>query len=106
MSDPSVFSALADPTRRSVYERLSAKGPASASHIATELPISRQAIAKHLTLLQEAGLVDRTTEGREVLYSARLEPLNDVEGWIRDVGAAWDARFEQLGERFREDTGG
>jgi DNA-binding transcriptional ArsR family regulator len=97
MSDPQpVLSALADPTRRAVYERLTSQGPASATRLAEELPVSRQAIAKHLNLLGSAGLVDRTEDGREVVYSARTEPLGDIAVWLAERGSEWDRRLERL----------
>jgi DNA-binding transcriptional ArsR family regulator len=97
MSDPQpVLAALADPTRRAVFERLNSKGPASASQLATELPVSRQAIAKHLTQLDSVGLVDRAQHGREVVFSARVSPLEEVAEWLETVGNEWDRRLERL----------
>lgn len=97
MTDPQpLFTALADPTRRAVFERLSAEGPASASKLAAELPVSRQAIAKHLALLDEAGLVERKTAGREIQYHARPDALTEVTGWVERMGARWDERLEAL----------
>lgn len=97
MTDPQPpFAALADPTRRALFERLTSTGPASASRLASELPISRQAIAKHLATLDEAGLVERTTVGREVQYSARPGALSDVTTWVERVGADWDTRLQRL----------
>jgi DNA-binding transcriptional ArsR family regulator len=101
VTDPQpLFSALSDPTRRTVFERLTSKGPASASSLASEMPVSRQAIAKHLRLLDEAGLVEKTRFGREVRYTARVQPLKDVTSWLEDVGAAWDDRLRRLRESF------
>lgn len=101
MSGPQpLFAALADPTRRAVFERLSSEGPASASKLAAELPVSRQAIAKHLTTLDEAGLVERESVGREVRYSARLQPLSDVTAWLEQVGSDWDERLHRLRSSF------
>jgi DNA-binding transcriptional ArsR family regulator len=101
MSDPQpALAALADPTRRAVFERLNSKGPASASKLASELPVSRQAIAKHLNLLDSAGLVDRREQGRQVLYSARVTPLLDVATWLETVGNDWDERLERLKRSF------
>src|SRR5690606_262526 len=91
-----LFAALSDPTRRAVFERLTSKGPASATALAAELPISRQAVAKHLAALDEAGLVERHTVGREVRYSAVVDPLADVTAWVSHVGAEWDKRLERL----------
>lgn len=97
MTDPHpLFAALADPTRRAVFERLTEGGPASASKLAAEIPVSRQAIAKHLSTLDDAGLVERTTVGREVRYSARPAALSDVTSWVDRVGAAWDTRLARL----------
>ncbi|HJR93067.1 MAG TPA: metalloregulator ArsR/SmtB family transcription factor [Acidimicrobiia bacterium] len=97
MSDPQpLFAALSDPTRRAVFERLTSQGPASATQLAAELPVSRQAVSKHLVALDEAGLVERTLVGREVRYSAVLEPLTDVTTWVSKVGDEWDARLQRL----------
>jgi DNA-binding transcriptional ArsR family regulator len=101
MSDPQpVLAALADPTRRAVFERLNSKGPASASQLASELPVTRQAIAKHLTHLDSVGLVDRSQQGRQVVYSARVAPLDQVASWLETVGTDWDARLERLKDSF------
>jgi DNA-binding transcriptional ArsR family regulator len=101
VSDPQpVLAALADPTRRAVFERLNDRGPASASQLAAELPVSRQAISKHLNQLDSVGLVDRTTQGREVMYSARVAPLDDVASWLEGVGSEWDARLSRLRDSF------
>jgi DNA-binding transcriptional ArsR family regulator len=97
MTDPQpLLTALADPTRRAVFERLNSEGPASASRLATEMPISRQAIAKHLSLLDEVGLVHRSEQGRQVVYSARVAPLGEVAAWLETVGSEWDERLEKL----------
>jgi DNA-binding transcriptional ArsR family regulator len=101
MSDPQpLLAALADPSRRAVFERLNTRGPASASQLATELPISRQAIAKHLSHLDSVGLVDRAEQGRQVVYTARVSPLRDVADWLETVGDAWDDRLARLKDSF------
>lgn len=101
MSDPQpLLAALADPTRRAVFERLNSKGPASASQLASELPVTRQAIAKHLGHLDSVGLVDRSHEGRQVVYSARVAPLEEVADWLETVGSEWDRRLDRLRESF------
>lgn len=101
MNDPqALLAALADPTRRAVFERLNARGPASASKLASELPVSRQAISKHLGLLDSVGLVDRRADGRQVVYSARVAPLGDVATWLETVGSDWDDRLERLKKSF------
>jgi DNA-binding transcriptional ArsR family regulator len=93
-----VFAALGDPTRREVLRRI-ATGSATATQLAKELPISRQAVSKHLAALNEAGLVERTVSGREVHYSLRSEPFEDVVGWVTEVGGAWDKRLATLKKR-------
>jgi DNA-binding transcriptional ArsR family regulator len=101
MSDPQpVLAALADPTRRAVFERLNSKGPASASQLAMELPVTRQAIAKHLSHLDSVGLVDRSLEGRQVVYAARVAPLGEVASWLETVGGEWDRRLDKLRRTF------
>lgn len=89
------FTALADPTRRRLIETL-ASGPASASRLAADLPISRQAVAKHLGLLQAAEIVDANRAGRELLYELRRQPLTEVAAWTERVGDAWDRRLSRL----------
>jgi ArsR family transcriptional regulator, cadmium/lead-responsive transcriptional repressor len=97
VTDPQpVFAALADPTRRAVFERLSARGPASASALARELPVSRQAIAKHLAVLDDAGLVERRSAGRAVEYRASPDALGEVASWMARVGTEWDDRLRNL----------
>jgi DNA-binding transcriptional ArsR family regulator len=107
MTDPQpVLAALADPTRRAVFERLTSDGPATATTLAAEMPVSRQAIAKHLTALGSAGLVDRVESGREVVYSARTEPLAELTTWVETVGDEWDRRLRGLRQSFSEDSPG
>lgn len=101
MTDPQpVLAALADPTRRALFERLNSDGPASASQLATELPVTRQAISKHLNQLSSAGLVARASQGREVLYSAQVAPLAEVADWLETVGGEWEARLQRLSQSF------
>lgn len=101
MTDPQpLLNALSDPTRRAVFERLNERGPASASQLASEMPVSRQAISKHLGLLGSVGLVERSEQGREVVYSARVAPLADVATWLEQVGSSWDTRLERLKRSF------
>jgi DNA-binding transcriptional ArsR family regulator len=91
-----VFAALGDPVRRRVLERLSRGGTVTASGIAAKLPISRQAVAKHLAALRDADLVTSDRVGRETRYALRLEPLDDAARWIQTVSAGWDDRLEAL----------
>ena len=98
MHDPVdlVFSALADPSRRYVVATLAARGTATPTELAAELPVSRQAVTKHLAALREAGLVEATRAGRETRYGLTPAPLASAAGWIEDVGAAWDDRLQAL----------
>ena len=98
-----VFAALADPTRRAVIGRL-AQEPLSASALAGELPVSRQAVAKHLAALDRAGLVRSHREGREQLYRLDPAPLGDAMAWIASVGGQWDDRLRRLERRARNKT--
>jgi DNA-binding transcriptional ArsR family regulator len=91
-----VFAALADPTRRGLVSRLVREGPHTATDLARDLPITRQAVVHHLQSLGEAGLVDARRDGREVRYRATPEPLAQAVGWMLDSGARWDQRLERL----------
>jgi DNA-binding transcriptional ArsR family regulator len=91
-----VFDALADPTRRRVVETLARGGTVTASGLATQLPITRQAVAKHLSALQGAELVTSMRIGRETHYKLRPQPLDEAAHWIQMVSAEWDDRLEAL----------
>jgi DNA-binding transcriptional ArsR family regulator len=96
-----LFAALADPTRRQVIRSLSGAEPVTASGLAAELPITRQAIAKHLGALERAGLVEPHREGRETRYRLTPEPLDGAIAWMEEVGARWDRSLAKLSERAR-----
>jgi DNA-binding transcriptional ArsR family regulator len=92
-----VFSALADPTRRTILGALAADGPATATDLADRLPITRQAIAKHLGLLAEAGLVSAEPgERRRVRYRLRSAPMQVAQQFLAAMARDWDARFDAL----------
>jgi DNA-binding transcriptional ArsR family regulator len=91
-----VFTALGDPTRRGLVARLVRDGPNTATEMARDLPMTRQAVVHHLQALAEAGLVATTRDGREVLYRATTEPLADAVAWMLDAGVRWDRRLERL----------
>src|SRR4051794_7532687 len=93
--DP-VFEALADPTRRAMIEALSDDGPTTLSDLTRRFPVTRQAVAKHLSVLQGAGLVDSSGPVRGRMYSFTPQPLTDAMTWIVDVGAGWDERLARL----------
>lgn len=64
------------------------------------MPVTRQAISKHLNLLDSVGLVDRTDRGREVVYTAQVAPLADMATWLQEVGTTWDDRLDRLKRSF------
>ena len=91
-----VFDALADPTRRRVVETLARGGTVTASGLAAQLPITRQAVSKHLSALHGAELVTTSRVGRETHYKLRPQPLDEAAHWIQMVSAEWDDRLEAL----------
>ena len=91
-----VFGALADPTRRQVIATLASGGTVTASGLAEQLPITRQAVAKHLSALHGADLVTSNRVGRETQYALRPQPLDSAVEWIQMVGAEWDGRLDAL----------
>jgi len=97
-----VFAALADPTRRHVVELLGERTTVTASALASELPMSRQAIAKHLAALADAGLVQATREGRETRYRLTPAPMEDAVAWMATAGARWDERLDRLRARLSD----
>jgi DNA-binding transcriptional ArsR family regulator len=95
-----VFGALADPTRRRLLATIADRPAATATELASELPISRQAVLKHLSALADAGLLDRERSGREVHYHVTPAPLSDAVSWIAQVGGQWDDRLTALKRGF------
>lgn len=91
-----VFAALSDPSRRDVMSFISELGEASASELAEQMPISRQAIVKHLASLADAGLVSAERQGRQVRYRLTPGPLNEATRWMAEIGAEWDDRLQAL----------
>jgi DNA-binding transcriptional ArsR family regulator len=90
-----LFAALADDTRWHILTRL-AERPASASALARELPVSRQAIGKHLDVLKTAGLVESTMEGRELVYRALGGQLSQAAAELERLGRVWDQRLDRI----------
>jgi DNA-binding transcriptional ArsR family regulator len=105
-AEDSVFHALADPTRRAMIRALSDSGPATLAELSSRMPMSRQAVAKHLTLLRDAGLVAGQGEVRGRRYELRPGALSDAMGWMVDVGAGWDARLRRLKREVEAGRGG
>lgn len=97
MSDPDeVFGALADATRRQVLRHLAERGPQTPTELADHLPVTRQAVSKHLDVLGRAGLVTSARTGRETRFTFQPDPLTDAAEWMADVGGTWDRRLEAL----------
>jgi DNA-binding transcriptional ArsR family regulator len=94
-----VFAALADPTRRHMIEALLREQTTSVPALTASLPISRQAVAKHLSALGDAGLVERApAPGREVHYRLSAGALDEANAWMRRAESAWDGRLARLKE--------
>jgi DNA-binding transcriptional ArsR family regulator len=94
-----VFAALADPTRRRMLDELLRNGITSVPTLTASLPITRQAVAKHLSALGDAGLVERApASGREVRYRLRAGALSEATAWMRKAESAWDDRLARLKE--------
>jgi DNA-binding transcriptional ArsR family regulator len=94
-----VFEALADPTRRDVLDRVVERGSVTATELAEDLPVTRQAIAKHLAVLRAAGLVTSRRSGRETRFTGDPAPLNAATRWLAETGAAWEERLTRLQRR-------
>jgi DNA-binding transcriptional ArsR family regulator len=97
-----VFAALADPTRRSILLAVAERGPVTATALSDGLPISRQAVAKHLGLLRDAGLVVADRAGRETQFVAVGAPLEDLAAWAEQTGRRWDDRLARLRDRVHD----
>jgi DNA-binding transcriptional ArsR family regulator len=92
------FAALADPTRRAILTRL-AEGDATVNELAEPLPISVQAVSKHLRVLERAGLITRTRTAQLRPSQIRAAPLKDAADWLRSYQRFWEAGFDRLEER-------
>ena len=88
-----LWSAIADPSRRRVLDLLVSNGEVSASWLAGHVPFSRQAVSKHLAVLEQAGLVSRRKQGREVLYQVEAGRLDQATRAMADLAAHWDRRL-------------
>jgi DNA-binding transcriptional ArsR family regulator len=92
----SVLVALADPTRRHLLDLLAAQGEKTATSLAERLPVSRQAVAKHLTVLAAAGLVSGHRVGREVRYAVRPAAVDAAARWMAALAVDWDRRLTTI----------
>jgi ArsR family transcriptional regulator, cadmium/lead-responsive transcriptional repressor len=94
--DDDLWEAMADPTRRKLLDLLVARGQATATTLTAEMPFSRQAISKHLLLLQRVGLIDGHREGREVRYQVREKRLAEATDALAEVANRWDRRLRAI----------
>ena len=92
-ADDELWSAIGDPSRRKVLDLLVGNGEASASWLAGRVPFSRQAVSKHLAVLEQAGLISRRKEGREVLFTVEAGRLDQATRAMAEVAAQWDRRL-------------
>ncbi|MER7752135.1 metalloregulator ArsR/SmtB family transcription factor [Kitasatospora sp. NPDC097643] len=103
-SGAAVLAALADPTRRRILDALASRGAATATTLAAELPITRQAVVKHLAVLDQAGLVTAHRIGREVRYEPAPPVLAATARWMAGLADAWDHRLRTI-KRLAEGAG-
>jgi DNA-binding transcriptional ArsR family regulator len=96
-----VLMAISHPSRRAIIRRL-AKGPARFLDVAEPFDTALNAVTKHLKVLERAGLIERTRQGREVLISFRAEPLREVAGWLHEYERFWAERLDRFEQHFKE----
>ena len=94
--DDDLWSAIGDPTRRQMLDLLLAEGSGTATSLSERLPVTRQAVSKHLVVLDHAGLVQSTAVGRERRYQVDERQLARAAAQLADVGSAWDARLQRI----------
>jgi ArsR family transcriptional regulator, cadmium/lead-responsive transcriptional repressor len=94
--DDRLWSAIADPSRRRVLDLLVQGGEASASSLADQVPFSRQAVSKHLVVLEEVGLISRRKQGREVLYRVEAARLDQATRALAELANRWDRRLDAI----------
>jgi DNA-binding transcriptional ArsR family regulator len=102
-ADDELWSAIADPSRRRVLDLLVRSGEASASWLAGQVPFSRQAVSKHLGVLEQVGLTTHRKQGREVLYRVDVNRLDDATRAMAELASDWDQRLNAI-KRLAEAT--
>ena len=95
-SDDELWSAIGEPSRRRVLDLLVRRGEASASWLAGQVPFSRQAVTKHLVVLEQAGLISRRKQGREVLYQVDARRLDQASRAMAELASQWDIRLNTI----------
>ena len=99
-----MFAALGDELRLRLVARLCEQGPLSITKLADDVDVTRQAVTKHLDILEQASLIDRQLRGRERLHTLRADPLRLVSEWLGPYEAEWDARLARLRSHVEGDT--
>ncbi len=98
-----VFTAVADPTRRAILDRLRVAGPSSIKELAAPLPMSRQAVTKHLDILAAGGLIRAERRGRERVHRLAAKPLSDIDAWLAPYRATWERRLARLERHLKKE---
>jgi DNA-binding transcriptional ArsR family regulator len=96
-----LFRALADPTRRAIFERLCRHGEQTVAALTARAGVSQPAVSKHLGVLKQAGLVRDRPQGREIRYTAQLSALAPLIDWTSQMTGFWQGRFDQLEDLLR-----
>jgi ArsR family transcriptional regulator, cadmium/lead-responsive transcriptional repressor len=96
MTDDDLWSAIGDPIRRRMLDLLLSQGSGTATSLSEQLPVTRQAVAKHLVVLDRAGLVHGTTAGREKQFRIDQAQLSRAVAQLADTGATWDSRLQRV----------
>jgi DNA-binding transcriptional ArsR family regulator len=104
-SPDQVLSAMADPNRRALLDELARRGDATATSLADLLPITRQAVVKHLAVLSRSGLVSGLRQGREVRYRVQPDGLVTTAQWMAGLAAQWDSRLAEIKRIAERDAG-
>ena len=94
--DDRLWSAIAEPSRRRVLDLLVSGGEATASDLAALVPFTRQAVSKHLLVLESAGLVSRRKQGRDVLFRVEIARLDEATRAMSDLASRWDRRLDSI----------
>jgi len=95
-TDDELWSAIGDPSRRRVLDLVVSNGEVSASWLARHVPFSRQAVSKHLVVLEQAGLISRRKQGREVLYQVEADRLDQATRAMAQLATQWDRRLSTI----------
>ena len=98
-----IFSALADPTRRTIIEMLATNGQLSASDISNKFHVSPPAISQHLKVLRETNLVQVEKRAQQRIYQINLEKIDELESWVKQMKQHWEERFDALDKALAEE---